>query len=269
MGEKAFLCLESRATAKIKMNEFRRLFIDMGSVLVELPSFKTFTRYVMSDLLEKCLDQEWGYGYLFELGLSLQKIDDACSSDEKRVCQMLISEFSHFKEVQTMCWNEETAQKPVEDVVGSISGEFHHPQSRVSRPITDIDNTKLLHSFEIYDQEYKSLLGDYLQPDADLNILVHRTLAEARQIMPNPNTGMKFDEKLKKKVPILLASVFAMFTVLKSGESYNRIEIAGGSSELGLKLLMKPHNIQVSVSESFLFAARAQFHLNVHHQFRF
>eukprot|EP00956_Cyclotella_meneghiniana_P041584 scaffold231470_cov23-Cyclotella_meneghiniana.AAC.1 len=45
-----------------------------------------------------------------------------------------------------------------------------------------------------------------------------------------------------------------MFTVLKSGESYNRIETAGGSSELGVKLLMKPHNIQVSTARVFSFS---------------
>eukprot|EP00956_Cyclotella_meneghiniana_P014879 scaffold22512_cov22-Cyclotella_meneghiniana.AAC.1 len=145
-----------------------------------------------------------------------------------------------------MCWNEETAQKPVEDVVRSIHGEYYlHPPSLVSRPITDIDKVKLLESFELYDQEYKSLLGDYLQPDADLSVLVRDTLVEARKITPNPSQEMEFNEKSKQAIPALLARIFVMFTVLKSGESYNRIETAGGSSELGVKLLIKPHNIQI------------------------
>jgi hypothetical protein len=101
-----------------------------------------------------------------------------------------------------------------------------------------------LDSFNDYDRQYKSLLGDYLKPDADLNILVHKTLALANQVKPT-NDNMHFDRKLKQQIPALLASVFALFTVLKSGASYNRIESAGGSSDLGVKLLMKPHNIQV------------------------
>jgi energy-coupling factor transporter ATP-binding protein EcfA2 len=102
LGEKGSLYLESHLMAKQKMSDFRRIFIDMGFVLVELPLMKAFTKRVMSDVLEKCLDTEWGYGFLFEVGLSLQKGDDSYSDDENRVAQMLITEFSHFKEVQTM-----------------------------------------------------------------------------------------------------------------------------------------------------------------------
>jgi energy-coupling factor transporter ATP-binding protein EcfA2 len=247
LGEKGSLCLESHVMAKQKMNEFRRAFIEMGFVLVELPSFKAFTKRVMSDVLESCLDTEWGYGYLFEIGLSLQKGDDSCTDDENRVAQMLITEFSHFKEVQTMVWNEETTQKPAEDVVAGIKGEFREIPSLQSKPIVlpiDIDKTKLLESFKLYDQQYKSLLGDYLKPDADLNVLVHKTLALATRVKPS-DASMDFGDELKKQIPVLLASVFALFTVLKSGASYNRIESAGGASDLGAKLLMKPHNIQV------------------------
>ncbi|KAK1742803.1 hypothetical protein QTG54_006400 [Skeletonema marinoi] len=49
----------------------------------------------------------------------------------------------------------------------------------------------------------------------------------------------------KKHIPVLLAGVFSLFTILKSGASFNRIEEAGGSSTFGDQLLMKPHNIQV------------------------
>ena len=38
---------------------------------------------------------------------------------------------------------------------------------------------------------------------------------------------------------------YPMFTVLKSGASYNRLEATAGPSSFGEKLLMKPHNIQV------------------------
>ena len=98
----------------------------------------------------------------------------------------------------------------------------------------------------MYDQQYKSLLGDYLKPDADLNVLVHKTLAFAKQIKPSRSEN-DLNEHSREQIPHLLASVFALFTVLKSGASYNRIENAGGSSDLGAKLLMQPHSIQVKV----------------------
>ena len=73
----------------------------MGSVLIELPAFKSYTKNVMSNVLESCLSSTWGYGFLFEFGLSLQRGDDSSSEDENRIAQMLVSEFSHFKEVMT------------------------------------------------------------------------------------------------------------------------------------------------------------------------
>jgi hypothetical protein len=82
LGGKGSLCLESRVTALQKKADFRRIFIEMGFVLVELPSFKAFTKQIMSGVLESCLDTPWGYGYLFEIGLSLQKNDDSCSDDK-------------------------------------------------------------------------------------------------------------------------------------------------------------------------------------------
>ena len=214
----------------------------MGSVLIELPAFKDFTKNVMSCVLEKCLDSDWGYSYLFELGLSLQKGDESSSDSENQIAQMIVSEFSHFKEVLTMVWNEEVSQKPAEDVVMHITGELQISPSQAN-PL-DIDRKKLLSSFSTYERQYKSLLGDYLKPDADLNVLVHKTVSLASRVMP-PDNGNEWGEELKKEIPTLLASVFALFTVLKSGASYNRIEAAAGSSTLGEKLLMKPHNIQV------------------------
>jgi hypothetical protein len=242
LGDKAIACLRSRSLAEQKQGEFRRCFIQMGFVLIEMPSFKNFTKSVMSCVLEKCLDSGWGYGYLFELGLSLQKGDDASNEDESRVAQMIVTEFSHFKEVLVMVWNEEVSQKPVEDVVQYIRGEIHVSPTEIG-PL-DVEQVQLLDCFQSYEREYKSLVGDYIKPDADLKALVHRTLALARQVAP-PNNCDDWGDDLKAKIPVLLAGVFSLLTIVKSGASYNRIEEANGSSDFGEKLLMKPHNIQV------------------------
>ncbi len=95
-----------------------------------------------------------------------------------------------------------------------------------------------------YEREYKSLVGDYIKPDADLKALVQKTLALARQVAP-PNNCNDWGDDLKAKIPVQLAGVSSLLTIVKSGASYNRIEEAKGSLALGEKLLMKPHNIQV------------------------
>ncbi|KAL7552125.1 hypothetical protein ACHAWF_015342 [Thalassiosira exigua] len=242
LGQKARACLQSHSIAKKREGDFRRFFIEMGSVLVELPSFKAFTKHVMSNILESCLDSAWGYSFLFEFGLSLQRGGEYVDDNSKRIAQMLVGEFVHFKEVLTMCWNEETSQKPVEDVVMNIKGE-HRKSANLTEEM-NIDHMELIKCFKLYDKNYKSLLGEYIRPEADLNTLVQKMSALSQSMQPISCDKM-WSQKEKETIPILLAGVFSLFTVLKSGASYNRIESAAGSPSLGEKLLMKPHNIQV------------------------
>eukprot|EP00986_Skeletonema_menzelii_P006571 scaffold2497_cov117-Skeletonema_menzelii.AAC.6 len=242
LGKKAKACLSSHAVAKKNEGDFKRYFLQMSSVLVELPSFKIFTRHEMSNILDSCLDKSWGYSFLFEFGLSMQKGDDSTSDDEKRIAQMTVAEFDHFKEVLTMCWNQETSQKPVEDVVMDITGA--NRLSSKSSEKMNIDRDELIDSFKLYDTQYKSLLGEYIKPGADLSDLVKKVKVLAKKLQPISCDKMWTIEE-KKHIPSLLAGVFSLFTILKSGASFNRIEEAGGSSTFGEQLLMKPHNIQV------------------------
>eukprot|EP00957_Ditylum_brightwellii_P194138 14784464-Ditylum_brightwellii.AAC.1 len=101
----------------------------MGHVLVELPFFKDITKSVMCDVLESCLVHDWGYSFLFEFGLCLQRGDESESEIDSQVAQLIVAEFSHFKEVLTMVWNEETSQKPAEDTVHSIRGQYRKGES--------------------------------------------------------------------------------------------------------------------------------------------
>ena len=176
----------------------------------------------------------------------MQKGDGSGSDDENRIAQMIVSEFSHFQEVLTLVWNEEVSQKPAEDVVQHIHGV--HQVTPTQANSLNIDSKQLLESFKSYDTEYKSLLADYIKPEADLNALVHKILILAKQLVPPNDVNDWLDPNVKQKLPALLAGVFSLFTVLKSGASYNRLEAAAGPSNLGENLLMKPHNIQVSLS---------------------
>ena len=242
LGKQAKACLSSHAVAKKNEGDFKRYFLQMGSVLVELPSFKAFTRHEMSNILDSCLDKSWGHSFLFEFGLSMQKGDDSTNDDEKRIAQMTVAEFDHFKEVLTMCWNQETSQKPVEDVVMDITGA--NRLSSKSSEKMNIDRDELIESFKLYDTQYKSLLGEYIKPGADLSDLVKKVKVLAKKLQPI-SCNKKWSTEEKKHIPVLLAGVFSLFTILKSGASFNRIEEAGGSSTFGEQLLMKPHNIQV------------------------
>ena len=96
----------------MKEGNFRQFVIEMGSVLVELPSFEAFTKNAMSSVLEPGLDSAWGYSFLFELGLSLQRGNHSSDVNENRTAQIIVSEFSHFKEVSCIRKNNDLENGP-------------------------------------------------------------------------------------------------------------------------------------------------------------
>ncbi|KAL7565546.1 hypothetical protein ACA910_003823 [Epithemia clementina (nom. ined.)] len=241
LGQQARNHISDQATAKSREQDFRRCFIDMGKVFVDLAPFKEFTKARMSEVLETCLAYDWGYSYLFDFGLKLQRNDEEVAEDENLVAQMLLSEFSHFKEVLTMVWNEETSQKPVEDTVRDIHGVIRRHGAEKQAPL---DTGLLLSSFRDFEGEYKSLLGDYLHPGADIMALINKIMTTANELKPC-SCDCNWGGKMKAKVPKILAGIFAVFTVLKSGESYRRVENSRCGDVDGAKILMKPHNIQV------------------------
>jgi uncharacterized protein YegL/GTP-binding protein EngB required for normal cell division len=241
LGRKLRLYLKDKESAKNNDHNFRSDFIQIGYIMVEIPSFKVFTKQIVSDVLEACLLSDWGYSYLFELGLSLQRGDDENGNeDENRVAQLLVAEFTHFKEVLTMVWNEETIQKPVEDTIYGIVGKHWSPLGYEG---IAIEHQELLESFQAFENHYKSLLGKYIQPDADLKQLANKTISVANSIKP-VSCSINWCISVKRQIPTILAGVFALFTTVHSGAAYHRIE-SSEASELGENLLMKPHNIQV------------------------
>jgi len=232
--------LASSQVSQNKKEDFRRLFLQMGSILVELPSLKLSTKQVMSSLLQWCLDKHWGYGYIHRLGLSLRDCDDP---DENRVGQLLLSEFIHFKELNSFVWAEETIRKPIQVTMRDIRG--YTQTSPESQEELAIMQHELLDHFDVFDVKYKKLLAEFLSADADLNALVHRTTKLAAQMQPL-SCDKGWTTKVKLVIPELLAGVFALFTVLRSGDAYNKLGPSSETSNLKEALLMKPHDTQVS-----------------------
>lgn len=239
LGGRARGYLSSKKSVKENLDDFRRCFIALGYVLVELPLFRDFTKTEMCNVLEACLDLPGGYGFLFEFGLSLRKNDDNGNEKDNNIAQMLLAEFSQFKEVLTMVWNEETSQKPAEDTVNGILG-FNRIGGSESELF--LDRALLLESFNIFDVEYKKLLGEYIVPGADLKALVMKVNNLTKELKPI-DLKSAWNKKVKNQIPHILAGIFTVFTVLQSGTSFNRISET--STVNGEKLLMKPHNIQV------------------------
>jgi hypothetical protein len=142
-----------------------------------------------------------------------------------------------------MVWNEETIQKPPEDTVKDIRGDNLNQTTLEATPL-DVNSDELLDRFFDFESEYKSLLGTYLSAGADLNELVQRTIDVTNEMKPM-SCDHGFGDETKLKLPKIMSGIFALFTVLKSGESYNRFDEAQAGRLKKSNLLMKPHNIQI------------------------
>jgi uncharacterized protein YegL len=232
--------LIDKKTAKECRDDFRRCFMGMGTVMVELPLFKDICRKTMSDVLESCLSNDWGYEYLFDFGNRLQRECDAMSDDDKRIAHIVLSEFSTFKDVMTMIWNEEVEQKPPEVTIPQIIVQTISGTTASKQPLGIEEQAHLFDSFEIFDQRYQLLLMEFLQPDKDLSLLVQKIVSVADSLKPVSCQNLTVE--VKRAIPEILSGVFTVFTVLKSGESYNRLEESSIDQH---KVLMRPHNIQV------------------------
>jgi hypothetical protein len=179
--------------------------------------------------------------------LSLQKsveTEGDFDEGEARIAQNLVSEFRHFKEVLTMVWNEETIQKPPQDTIKGIHGVIMNSQS-MNMTRRDLDKDSLLQQYVEFDAAYTSFLGHFLSPEADIRALVRKTIGICDDLKP-VSCDDGFGAVTKGTLPSILAGIFAVFTVVKSGETYNRIEQDANGCEIDAKkLLMKPHNIQI------------------------
>ena len=113
------------------------------------------------------------------------------------------------------------------------------------KTVVDVPKDGLLKSYGVFLQRYDELLGQYLAPDADTCALVRDTIKAAKALQPLQTTT--WGTRVRGEIPIILAGVFAFFTVHKSGESFNRL--SGQGEQMGQKLLLKPHNIQVRTHE--------------------
>jgi len=139
-----------------------------------------------------------------------------------------------------MVWNQETSQKPADDTVHGIKGQYRNGKSIKE---LKIDKHQLLEFFHAFDAQYMKLLGEYIDPNADMKALVQRTVGIADQFRPlDCDSG--WSREVKDQIPNILAGVFAVFTIRKSGDSYNRL-VESDTSGMSKNLLMKPHNIQV------------------------
>lgn len=152
---------------------------------------------------------------MFKFVLSLR--DQNENEDDNRIARLIVSEFIHFKEVETMTRNEETCQKPVNETVKNIIGEIRSDSKTENIVIYE---DQLIDCFEKYDNDYKILVKKYLDPHSNLKEVVQKTISLTVSLKPL-TCESSWDKYVKMKIPLILVGVFCVFTFKKPGEGYN------------------------------------------------
>ncbi|KAJ8604337.1 hypothetical protein CTAYLR_002512 [Chrysophaeum taylorii] len=240
----------SESQALRALNAFARDLVDLGHVMYNVRLCKSFARLKIVEILDECQTKEWGYAFIFKLGSLLETGDVFAAEDDasQRVARVIVCEFPHFSDIITMIFNEEVVRADVVDSINEIEVETLSSSNSSAPPPprtkleTRTRNT-LREAFENYEREYERCFKTYVcgDDDADPDALVAEVLGRVRDI--GPVSAASWTIALRTEIPLLLGGCFAYFTILKSGQSFKRLD-AAGEKNLS-RILLKPHSIQV------------------------
>eukprot|EP00854_Cymbomonas_tetramitiformis_P004389 gene4389-5398_t len=261
--------LKSESHADDNLHNVAMQLIRLGHIWDDLPEFKEVAELNLTSVLDACQAQHWGFKYIFQLGMVLERgnvgekdAQGEVVSKDQRIGQVIVSFFKHFKDVVTMSWNEEVTQKDTGAALKElVSKRMTSGQSPDRAPDAPIDRVALQAAFDAYQDEYSTCFNMWRAGELLLDNIAHRVAEKAATLRPACHIKC-WSPAVKAALPVLLGGVFAYFTILKSGDSYNRLaadSAAGGGRGNATKkqkvckeaapstqnVLLKPHTIQV------------------------
>lgn len=233
-----------------RIGDFALKLADLGRVYDEVQEFHNLAKAHICRILNHCREN-CGLHFIFRLGVLLE--EGAVFGDDSnsiRIGHRLVSDFSHFKDVATMAWNKSVSQIPVDESLKNMECYTYDAQAKQKNAHTfDCPHLKIV--YEEFKNKYDQLLVKYLPNGMDNTEIVDEVLKLADTIK-SCSLG-KWDDSIKQEIPVILAGIFAFYTVSKCGDSFNSIggenmddKVDGENSCINAQdILITPHNIQV------------------------
>ncbi|GAM16943.1 hypothetical protein SAMD00019534_001180 [Acytostelium subglobosum LB1] len=145
------------------------------------------------------------------IGIALTKLG--------RLGKEIVDESPHFKSLKLAMWNKKISTLSLDDTLADFNG-------------SDMNKILLKTSFQSFESLYQSLTFSGLK---NIDVEVKNIIHNAKMIASNISPDMKAEHR--EKVIKLLAHIFAVWTITKSGAQYLE---TGKTTDL-----MQPHTIQV------------------------
>eukprot|EP01031_Cornospumella_fuschlensis_P025016 gene25016-30218_t len=222
-----------------RIRDFAVKIADLGKVYDQVQAFHGRAKIQINRVLNHCREQ-LGLGFIFKLGVVLEEGDVFDNDGDKdaaiRVGRRIVGDFHHFKDVATMVWNKRVAQHSVEESLNNLITTTSDFNKKVP-----LDKKELSAMYSEYKAKYDDLVLKYISSNSNnIEIVeyVHQVIAKMQ-----PCSVSTWGKQQQRELPKALAGIFAYYTIIKSGDSYN--SLAENDEQNAADILLTPHHVQV------------------------
>ena len=224
-------------TAFLRLTDFGADLISIGRVMDGFDRLRREAEEILCRILDSVQRATWGASFIFNLGIKLESGKIVADEDGVRIGRMIVTTMPQFKDARIV----EIISAPVGAIAGST--EVFSCGDDLEFVQESFDATFLTEAFRKYKLLYDNLFLEHVSDGPGK--LVGVVFEAARKFGCG---GVRAWGDSKRDVLIeILAGVFATFTILESGDSFNRIDEYGVSDiKKPSSLLFCPHNVQVT-----------------------
>ena len=156
----------------------------------------------------------------------------------------IISEYKQFRGDSTSIWNRKTQQHGIEHVLGKLETG----NGKTADEFLGMTNSALKSCYKVFKDVYRNLIETYLAPnEIDYQAILSKIqslILSLKKPSENKEGHIEWSESIRKQIPILLAHLFALWT-LKNSSHYYEDALENSSKEDKEFYLWQPHAAQV------------------------
>jgi hypothetical protein len=173
------------------------IFIRVKTYSNRLYVFKESIDEKLDKIMNVYIEKNGGFEIIGKLGMLLKKNIDG---------SRILTEHKCFEAHNRSLFNRKTLSQDIDYVLKDLRGDA-------------IDEKKLASSYRAFKTKFDSLIEDYLYPKIDFDTFKSNLSLFVSNILKNTNNG-EWTEKTLEDLPILIAHIFALWTLLNAGQYF-------------------------------------------------
>ena len=173
------------------------VFIQIKTFSNKFYVFKNSIDEKLDEIMNSYISKNGGFELIGKIGVFLKQDSNG---------SMILTEHKSFEAHNRSLFNRKTLSQDIDYVLKDLTGDA-------------IDQSKLKECYEIFKEEFDSCISNYLKPNIDFakfkcNLKLMTSNIRIDQSKP------EWDETILEKLPVLIAHIFALWTLLNSGQYF-------------------------------------------------